>query len=149
MATILETRSQFQSQSTDPLATYREECSGWALRLVVCWVLRSVLTTGWKPIPPIASPILALFVAQVYANSPMEALEYLSLLFKRGWEQVHDNLARQRSSREEKENSCRNGGRDSDAKRADSGYTVGGLYERSETTARFLVQLFCLLQSHP
>jgi hypothetical protein len=40
MATILETRSQ--SQSTDPLATYREECSGWALRLVVCWVLWSV-----------------------------------------------------------------------------------------------------------
>lgn len=32
----------------------------------------------------------------------MEALEYLSLLFKRGWEQVHDNLARQRPSWEER-----------------------------------------------
>jgi len=32
----------------------------------------------------------------------MEALEYLSLLFKRGWEQVLDNLARQRPSWEER-----------------------------------------------
>jgi hypothetical protein len=43
--------SRVVSRATDPLASYREECSGWVLRLVVCWVLRSVFDDRLEAYP--------------------------------------------------------------------------------------------------